>query len=119
MSTLTKKAMVDAISKMMGQFGIPSVEFTDEHGKVHGRIEAQMPVSVRAKVRKIGGGFAFIKAGDKIARRLVSEGVCPERIGVIKQVTKDRGGVHVVMEDGCFFSAGGDGGWYREFEIIK
>ena len=122
MAKLTQKVMIDSINKMAGQFGIPAISFADEKGKEVFGWKVPKPKSVRAKVHRIGGGFMFIKVGDRVRRTLVDDygKDHPEDEGVIKQVTKDDSGIHIVMESGQFFSAGGIGnGWRREFEKVK
>ena len=67
MSTrLMKKNMVSAIQDMMQGFGIQSVEFADENGKVEGRIDVPKPKDVACKVPAYGGGMVSIKQGDHI-----------------------------------------------------
>jgi hypothetical protein len=114
--------MVNAINEMAGQFGIPAIEFADENGKRVAGWRVPQPKSVRVKVRKIGGRHMFIQAGDKVRWiRLEDNGeVYPEGEGVIKQVTKNDAGIHIVMENRQCFSAGSEGwGWHREFEVVK
>jgi hypothetical protein len=63
---LEKASMVSAIQDMMQGFGIPSVEFADEDGTVHGRIDAPKPEDVPCEVPAYGGGTVSIKQGDHI-----------------------------------------------------
>jgi len=63
---LEKASMVSAIQDMMQGFGIPSIEFADENGKTHGRIEAPKPEDVPCEVPEYGGGMVSIKQGDHI-----------------------------------------------------
>lgn len=51
---MSKEAkMVSAIQDMMTGFGIPSIEFADDNGKTHGRIDAPKPEVSPAKSRRM------------------------------------------------------------------
>lgn len=63
---LTRAKMVSAIQDMMQGFGIPSVEFADEDGKVHGRIDVPKPKDIPCEVPAYGGGTVSIRQGDHI-----------------------------------------------------
>lgn len=121
MPTLTKKVMIDSINKMAGQFGIPAIEFADESGRRVAGWKVPKPKSVQAKVHRIGGGFIFIKAGDRVHCIVEYEDGkrFDEGVGILKQVTKDDDSVHLVYEDGSFPMAYYKGeSWHREFEKV-
>ena len=63
---LAKAKMVSAIQETMQGFGIPSIEFTDEAGAVHGRIDVPKPKDVPCDVPAYGGGTVSIRQGDRI-----------------------------------------------------
>ena len=65
-SRLTSKSMVSAVQDMMQGFGISSVVFADDGGKVEGMINVPKPKDVACEVPAYGGGKVSIKQGDRV-----------------------------------------------------
>lgn len=98
-----RKAMMSRVQEMMQSFGIPSIEFADESGKVQARIDVPKPVNVPCLVPAYDGGTVEIKQGDHI-RLWYRDGADAEwKIEGLTNHREAKGIVLFVKEDERFY----------------